>query len=99
MHDVNTASAPIKMHSLFMKTSHVHSYNTRSPTSSNFYIKASNLELQKNAFSRIGARLWKEIPRNLRELPKKSFKARIKNELLCKAKKMPFFRYTRLFVN
>ena len=76
MHDVNTASAPIKMHSLFMKTSDVHSYNTRSSTSSNVYIKASNLELQKIALSRIGARLWNEIPRNLRELPKKSFKAR-----------------------
>lgn len=43
-------------------------------------IAASNLELQKNAFSRNGARLWDEIPRSPRELPKTFFKARIKIE-------------------
>ena len=57
-------------------------YCTHSSTSSNIYIKASRIELQKHAFSRIGASLWNEIPRNLRELPKKSFKAKIEIELL-----------------
>ena len=82
MHDVSTASAPINICNLFMKTSRVHSYNTRSSTSDNFYIKASTLEIQNNAFSRIGAKLWNEIPSSLRELPKKLFKLRIKNKLL-----------------
>jgi len=40
------------------------------------------LKYEKNAFSRIGANLWNEIPSSLRELPKKSFKLRIKNKLL-----------------
>jgi len=41
------------------------------------------LKLKKNAFSRIGAKLWNEIPSSLmRELPKKLFKLRIKNKLL-----------------
>ena len=82
MHDVSTASAPINICNLFTKTSRVHSYNTRSSTSDNFYIKASRLEIQKNAFSRIGAKLWNEIPSSLRGLPKKLFKLRIKNKLL-----------------
>ena len=82
MHDVSTASAPINIRNLFTKTCSVHSYNTRSSTSDNFYIKASRLEIQKNAFSRIGAKIWNEIPNSLRELPKKSFKLRIKNKLL-----------------
>ena len=82
MHDVSTASAPINICNLFTKTSRVHSYNTRSSTSDNFYIKASRLEIQNNAFSRIGAKLWNEIPSSLRELPKKLFKLRIKNKLL-----------------
>ena len=82
LHDVSTASAPINIRNLFTKTSSVHSYNTRSSTSENFYIKASRLEIQKNAFSRMGAKLWNEIPSSLRELPKKSFKLRIKNKLL-----------------
>ena len=41
----------------------------------------SRLKIQKNAFSRIGAKLWNEIPSSLRELLKKSFKLRIKNKL------------------
>ena len=83
MHDVSTASAPINIRNLFTKTSSVHSYNTRSSTSENFYIKASRLEIQKNAFSRMGAKLWNEIPSSLRELPKKSFKLRIKQTIKC----------------
>ena len=35
----------------------------------------------KNTFSRIGARLWSEIPRSLRELSKTYFNAGIKMEL------------------
>ena len=57
MHDVSTATVPINICNLFTKTFRVHSYNTRSSTSDNFYIKASRLEIQKNAFSRIGAKL------------------------------------------
>ena len=77
MHDASTASAPVSICNLFAKTSGVHSYNTSSSTSVNFYIKASRLEIQKNAFSRIGAKLWNEITSSLRELPNKSFKLRI----------------------
>ena len=80
MHDVSTASAPINICNLFTKTTSVHAYNTRSSTLENFYVKASRLE--KNAFSRMGAKSWNEIPSSLRELPKKSFKLRIKNKLL-----------------
>ena len=54
----------------------------------------------KSIFSRIGARLWNTIPRNLRELPKKYFKASIENELLNMLdKRMYFLRYTTLFIN
>ena len=45
MHDVSTA--PNNICNLFTKTSTVHSYNTRSSTSDNFYIKASGLEILK----------------------------------------------------
>ena len=82
MQDVNTASVPVKIRSLFVKTSDVHSYNTRSSSSSNFDINASKLKVQRNAFSRIGARVWNEISCTLRELPGRSFKAEIKNSLL-----------------
>ena len=62
MHDVSSASAPINICNLFTKTTSVHAYNTRSSTSEKFYMKASRLEIQKNAFSRMAATLWNEIP-------------------------------------
>ena len=40
------------------------------------------LNTKKSTFSRIGAKLWNEIPSSLRELQKKLFKLRIKNILL-----------------
>ena len=80
--DLNTASATINIHNLVTKTPSVHSYNTRSSTSENVSIKASRLEIQKDAFSRMGAKLGNEIPSSLRDLLKKLFKLRIKNKLL-----------------
>ena len=47
-----------------------------------FTKKLQDLKYKKNAFSRMGAKLWNEIPSSLRKLPKKSFKLRIKNKLL-----------------
>ena len=77
MHDVKTASAPINIRNLFTKMSNVYSYNTRSSTSNNFYIKGSKLDILKSASSKIGAKLCNEIPSSLRELTKKLFKLRI----------------------
>ena len=77
MHDVNTASTPINIRNLFTKTTRVHSYNTRSSTSDNFYIKPLR---QKNAFSRVGAKLWNEIPSSLRELPKNKLLSVLEDE-------------------
>ena len=82
MHNISTASAPINICNLFTKTSSVHSYDTRSSTSENFYIIASRLEIQKNPFLRMCAKLWNGIPSSLRELPKRSFKLKINNKLL-----------------
>ena len=58
-------------------TARIHSYNTRSSTSGNFYLKSSRLEIGKKSFSRVGARVWNEIPQQLRELPKKQFKDKL----------------------
>ena len=65
----------MKICSLFMKTSDVHSHSTSFSTSSTFYINA--LEVQ-----RIGATLWNEIPRTLSDLLKGLSKQGLKNSLL-----------------
>ena len=54
-------------------TTSIHSYNTRSSSENKFYIKKSRLEIQKRAFSRVGAKIWNEMPASLRELPKGRF--------------------------
>ena len=36
--------------------------------------KSSRLEIQKNYLSRLGVKLWNEIPRYITDLPEKTFK-------------------------
>jgi hypothetical protein len=82
MFDVDNNSVPPNIKNLFLYTSSVHTYNTRSSNSKNFYFKNSRLNIQKNAFSRMWARLWNEIPCYLRSLPKNSFKNELNKTLL-----------------
>ena len=82
MQDFRNALTPSNICNLFTNTTTIHSYNTRSATSNNFYIKRSRLEIQKRAFSRMGAKLWNEMPASLKKLPKNLFKKKIKSILL-----------------
>ena len=81
MHDIRNGVAPVNIINLFTDTSSVHSHNTRSSKSNKFYIKNSRLEIQNNAFSRVGARVWNELPESLREFPKKQFKMKLHKAL------------------
>ena len=67
----------------FAKTiqSAIHSYNTRSSSRDDFYTKHSRLNIQRNSFSRLGVRLWNQIPTNIREMSKSSFKKEIRSAL------------------
>ena len=94
MFDINSNNAPINMLHLFKQTSSIHSYNTRSSTTSrNLYVQNSRLEMQRRFFSRLAVRLWNEIPCHMRVLPKKTFKRALRTSLLniCKTK-MTIFR-------
>ena len=81
MHDINNNKAPLNILKLFKKTSSVHSYSTRSSTSKNFYVHSTRLEVHKRSLSQFGVKLWNEIPRGIRDLPKKVFKGEIKQLL------------------
>ena len=74
MHDVHNNMGPSGVLNLFQKISSCHYYNTRASASGNFYVNSSDLELYKLSFSRFGAKLWNEIPCNIRQLPKNKFK-------------------------
>ena len=82
MYDISSNNAPINMLHLFKETCSVHSYNTQSSTSGNLYVQNSRLEMQRRSFSRLGVRLWNEIPCHMRVLPKKAFKKVLRMSLL-----------------
>ena len=81
MFDVRNTTAPSNIQDLFQDISNVHSYNTRSSTSNNFYTKPSRLSVQANSFSRIGVKVCNEIPQALRDLSKNAFKRKLKQIL------------------
>ena len=82
MYDVRHEKAPTNILDLFIDTKSIHSYNTRSSASRNFYIKQSKLQIQLKAFSRLGARIWNEIPASLKAKPKRIFKTELHRSLL-----------------
>ena len=72
MYDVRNETAPSNILNLFTSTSKIHTYNTRFSTSNKFHIKKSRLEIQQKAVSRIGAKVWNELPAALTKLTKKT---------------------------
>ena len=70
MYDVNKNTAPDNILKLFSRISSVHTYNTRSE---HFYTTESRLNVKRNAFSRVGVKVWNGIPQILKGRPKKSF--------------------------
>ena len=91
---INNNKAPANlMLNLFQKTFSIHSYNTRSYMSGKFYVKSSRLEIQNNSFSRLGVKLWNEIPCYITDLPTKTFKKVLRKLLFNVLKKrMPIFK-------
>ena len=82
MSDVRNNLVPTNIQELFLPLSRIHSYGTRSSTSQKFYIKKLKLEMHKNSFSRLGAKLWNEIPTMLCTLSKHKCKFNIRASLL-----------------
>jgi len=81
MFDVQNRTAPSNIQDLFQDISNVHSYNTCSSASNNFYTKPSRLSIQANSFSRTGVKVWNAIPQALRNLSKNAFKRKLKQML------------------
>ena len=75
--DFRNTTAPSNIQDLFQDISNVHFYNTRSSASNNFNTKPSRLSIRANSFSRIGVKVWNEIPQALRPLSKNAFKRKL----------------------
>ena len=81
MYDVSRKTAPNAILNLFTQSRDTHVYPTRSSSKGNYQIKYSRLEIQKNSFSRRGARVWNSIPPTVRSLPKTTFRSEIQKLL------------------
>ena len=68
MFEIRHTNAPSNIQDLFHDISDIHSYNTRSSASNNFYTQSSRLSIQVNSFSRIGTKIWNDMPVTLRNL-------------------------------
>ena len=78
----NNNAAPNNISYLFTPTQQIHSYNTRSSSSGNYYINYARLNQQKDSFSVLGAKIWNCIPDSIRNLPKNIFKKKVNTILL-----------------
>ena len=76
MYDVNKNTALENILKLFSQifTVHTGTDNTRASTSEHFHTQESRLNVKRNAFSRVGIKVWSGIPQILKKRPKKAFK-------------------------
>ena len=82
MHDINNQSAPLNLINLFDRVDSVYSYRTRSASTDKFHIKCSELTQLSHSFSRLGCKIWNELPESFRAKPKTSFKKCLQTRLL-----------------
>ena len=82
MFDIRRRNAPRNIRDLFEDIYNIHSYNTRSSASNNFYIQSSRLSIQLNSFSTIGTTIWNEMPLTLRNLQRITLKEKLKENFL-----------------
>ena len=74
MHDIHTNTAPSKIVNLFQQTSSIHTYNTRTSSKINMYIKKFNLQELRQAVRFLALNYGMRTRYNERYVRKKSFK-------------------------
>ena len=84
MHEVSNNISPPQISNLFNYQHSIHSYNTRSSTRGNFFLKCSRLNKQNMSFSMNGVRIWNRLSDEFRQMPEMKFKHNIHNMLLQK---------------
>ena len=81
MYEVSNNSTPKDISETFVKTSLIHSYNTRAASCGKYHIQFSRLNLQRNSFSCFGEKAWNCLPSQVCNLPKQAFKKSIRKAL------------------
>ena len=73
MFDVSCMNAPSNICDCFTKANSKHKHETRFSSSGKYYVQTSTLNRNQDSFSRFGAKLWKGIPNEFRQLSKGAF--------------------------
>jgi len=81
MYAVSNNSAPKDISDTFIKTSLIHSYNTKAAYCGKYHIKFSRLNQQRNYFPCFGAKAWNYLPSQVCNLPKPVFMKSIRKAL------------------
>ena len=81
MFDVSNNSATKDISETLVKTSLIHSYNTRATSCGKYHTQFARLNQQRNSFLCFGAKAWKCLPSQVRNLPKVSFKKSVRKVL------------------
>ena len=79
---VSLWSRTTNISSLFASQSNIHSYNTRSSSRGDYYVKHSRLDKQTKSFSRYGVKIWNSLPCEMRQMSKNNFKINVHDTLL-----------------
>ena len=66
MYKIENDLAPTHMKEMFVKTSDLHTYSTRSATSGGFHPPHRKLNIGKASFSYRGAHVWNQLPVEIR---------------------------------
>ena len=66
MYKIENDLAPTHMKEMFVKTSDLHTYSTRSATSGGFHPPHRKLNIGKASFSYSGAHEWNQLPVEIR---------------------------------
>ena len=98
MFNISNNTAPNNISYLFTPTQQIHSYNTRSSSSANYFINYAWLNQQKKSFSVLGAKIWNCIPDNIRNLLKNIFKKNVHTTLFDKLKTQDSYSYLNLII-
>ena len=66
----------------FACQSNIHSYNTRSSSRGDYYVKHSRLDKQTKSFPRYGVKTWNSLPCEMRQMSKNDFEIDVHDTLL-----------------
>ena len=80
MHDISNSLTLSNISNLFSFQSNIHSYNTRSSSRGDYYVKHSRLD--KNSFTRYGVKIWNSLPCEMLQMSKNNFKINVNDTLL-----------------